>query len=164
MPNNNWMTPPEIYEPILNFIGRGRFDLDACCSESNIPAINHAIDGSVDGLRINWAGEVWCNPPYGRGLINQWVKKCSEEKIASTWAIVNNCTETTWFQRYCFGAADFIVFLSGRVAFLDPVSKQPVSDNLRGQCIVHWCGDLDCNHAIDWIIKKPLPGTVWRPM
>lgn len=31
----------------------------------------------MDGLKQEWTGVCWCNPPYGRG-IGKWMKKAAE--------------------------------------------------------------------------------------
>jgi hypothetical protein len=31
-----------------------------------------------DGLKQQWFGRVWCNPPYGR-TVNLWLEKASTE-------------------------------------------------------------------------------------
>ena len=60
----HWETPPEVFDP-LN--AEFRFTLDPC------------QPGRSDGLTRSWAGEtVFCNPPYRRGQIEQWLAKAGE--------------------------------------------------------------------------------------
>ena len=35
---DDYMTPPEIYEPILKLFHKNKFDIDVCCTQKNIPA------------------------------------------------------------------------------------------------------------------------------
>jgi hypothetical protein len=60
-PNNDYYTPDWIFEK-LNL----QFDLDVCAPTGGvawIPATNH-FDIKTDGLKQNWYGLVWCNPPF----------------------------------------------------------------------------------------------------
>jgi len=67
-------------------------------------------------------GPAFCNPPYGFNIIH-WVAKAAAESKHSKEAIVMLLparTETEWFQRYVFGAAQLICFLDTRVKFENP--------------------------------------------
>jgi hypothetical protein len=64
-----WLTPPELLAKL------GKFDLDPCAPLDRPwdTATNHfTIDH--DGLKQNWQGRVWLNPPYGRGM-ERWLEK-----------------------------------------------------------------------------------------
>lgn len=111
MRTDEWLTPPEILAPL------GEFDLDPCSPVKRpfeTAKIHYTIDDN--GLIKNWFGRVWLNPPYGRNIAD-WIKKMAEhgEGIALIFAR----TETSFFQRYVFEAADSILFLNGRLYFLN---------------------------------------------
>jgi hypothetical protein len=108
---DEWLTPPEIIKSL------GEFDLDPC-SPINRPwptAKNHftILD---NGLLRDWFGRVWMNPPYGSALIH-WLNKMSLHNagIALTFAR----TETRAFQDFVFPFADSILFMKGRITFLN---------------------------------------------
>ena len=107
---NEWLTPPEVVSAL------GRFDLDPC-SPINRPwatADNH-YTVEDDGLKQDWVGRVWCNPPYETRLIVQFIERCIEHKnaIALTFAR----TETKLFQELIFKHAHSILFIKGRLSF-----------------------------------------------
>lgn len=75
--DNDYKTPPEIYEMALKHLGLEQFTLDACCSDNNIPALMHFNKGVYDGLTESWEPYTWCNPPYNE--CEKWVKKAYKE-------------------------------------------------------------------------------------
>ena len=64
-----WLTPPELLEKL------GKFDLDPCAPLDRPwdTATNH-FTIQDDGLKQEWHGRVWLNPPYGRGM-DRWLEK-----------------------------------------------------------------------------------------
>ncbi len=107
---NEWITPQHITEAL------GHFDLDPC-APINPPWLIAPKSYSIsdDGLKQNWSGRVWCNPPYETHLIVQFIQKCIEHKnaIALTFAR----TETKLFQKLIFPHAHSILFIKGRLSF-----------------------------------------------
>lgn len=67
---DQWETPQEFFDE-LN--AEFHFTLDPCAD-----AHNHKCDKyftkEQDGLKQEWSGVVFCNPPYGRD-ISKWVEK-----------------------------------------------------------------------------------------
>ena len=105
-----WLTPPGILEAL------GPFDLDPAAPASR-PweiAARH-ITETEDGLSSEWDGMVWLNPPYHRNGIPKWMERMAEH--GRGFAMVFARTETVWFQRSVFGAADGVLFLAGRIRF-----------------------------------------------
>lgn len=94
-----------------------------------------------DGLTATWQGKrVWCNPPYGRGVTEQWVKKAAMETAywgtdyGSELVTQARCpiaalllpgrTETEWFQRWVAPNA-LVYFIQGRLHFVGADSSAP---------------------------------------
>ena len=65
---SEWLTPPGIVKAV------GPFDLDPCAPISRPwnTAENH-LTIEDDGLNSEWNGRVWCNPPYSRATIDEWL-------------------------------------------------------------------------------------------
>ena len=64
---DQWYTPIEIIERVKLVFG-GTIDLDpASCEEANktVGAL-HYFDEQQDGLKQQWFGNVFCNPPYSK--------------------------------------------------------------------------------------------------
>lgn len=108
---DEWLTPPALIKSL------GEFDLDPC-SPIVRPwdtARNHftILD---NGLLKEWFGRVWLNPPYGRQLIH-WLNRIALHGDGTCLCFAR--TDTDAFQQFVFPFADSILFLDGRLTFLD---------------------------------------------
>lgn len=74
----------------------------------------------MDGLKQDWDGVVWCNPPYGRG-VGAWVEKAhrtAEESDATVVMLLPARTDTAWFHDYCYNDKYATInFVRGRLKF-----------------------------------------------
>lgn len=112
MKTDVWLTPPNIVRAL------GTFDLDPCAAPEPRPwptAARH-ICLPEDGLAAQWAGLVWCNPPYSREA-EQWLRKMSEH--GNGIALVFARTETEWFWDTVWRSptATAVLWLEGRLHF-----------------------------------------------
>lgn len=108
-------TPQDFFD-FLN--GIFRFDLDVCALPENAKCERYYTP-SDDGLKNPWGGGVWCNPPYGKDIIN-WVRKASEEYVKPYCRFIVMLlparTDTKWFQEYVYPYAR-LWFVDGRLRF-----------------------------------------------
>lgn len=106
-----WYTPPWVFDAL----GVG-FDLDPASPVGGLPWIpaTHQLSAVDDGLRQEWHGRVWLNPPYGPG-IERWLGKLAEH--GDGMALVFNRSDTRWWQRVV-PRATAICFMSGRLRFV----------------------------------------------
>ena len=65
-----WETPQAFFDDLNNLF---QFTLDACATPENAKCERY-FTPEMDGLKQEWDGVVWCNPPYGRG-VGAWVEK-----------------------------------------------------------------------------------------
>ena len=135
---NEWYTPPQFIESAR--LVMGSIDTD--------PASNPIANATVkaarfftkdeDGLKQKWDGNVWMNPPYAQPLMSQFAEAISEKfesgEIEQAIILVNNATETQWFQRMA-SVASAVCFPKSRVKFLDPNGKPGAP--LQGQAIIY---------------------------
>lgn len=108
---DEWLTPPELVTSI------GDFDLDPCQPVN--PPFTHAKKGYNildNGLLQKWEGRVFCNPPYGNEC-GKWLKKCADHGNAV--ALVFARTETDMFFRHVWNKASGIIFIKGRIKFIE---------------------------------------------
>ena len=109
---NEWYTPPEIFKKLNT-----TFDLDVAAPKGGvpwIPATDHYYK-EIDGLKQDWQGFVWCNPPYGSNTAI-WLKKFIEHNNGI--ALVFSRTDTLWFHDYCT-QADILTFYINRIKFIN---------------------------------------------
>ena len=72
---DEWATPQEFFD-LLN--EAYNFTLNPCALPHNAKCKKYYTP-EENGLLQDWEGEiVFCNPPYGRAIVD-WVRKCSEE-------------------------------------------------------------------------------------
>lgn len=100
----------------------GPFDLDPATDEDNwLETPNFFFTPKEDGLKREWFGKVYVNPPYGRDII-KWLKKAFAERMNGhaerVVFLLPARTDTTWFHKYIFKLASEIVFLQGRAKFV----------------------------------------------
>ena len=135
--NNEWYTPDEFIEAARHVMGR--IDLDPA---SNVIANEHvkattyySIDD--DGLTKEWSGKVWMNPPYEGKLIIQFIEKLNAEFVAGqvteAVVLVNNATETKWFQSLARHASA-VCFPQSRIKFWYPGTE---AAPLQGQAFLY---------------------------
>lgn len=122
---NDYMTPPEVYMPILKKLNREQFDLDVCCSKKNIPATKHYIEGEIDGLKEAWCEVNWMNPPFS--TCEKWVRKAAAEQKngKTTFSILPVRTESLFWHECILNKRDVSInFLiknqKSGVTFIDP--------------------------------------------
>ena len=104
---DTWLTPLPLIKAL------GEFDLDPCGFAGHQTS-KQIITLPDDGLKYDWFGRVWLNPPYGKQT-GQWLDKLQEH--GNGIALVFARTETKWYQRL---KPDLTFFLSGRIKFLKP--------------------------------------------
>lgn len=133
---SDYLTPPEMIQEIfqeLNLLGifaGEKFDCDVCCSQKNIPAWNHFIDGENDGLTLEWHNLNYCNPPYK--TCDKWVKKAFKEfqNGKTSVLLIPARTETKYWQDYILkeGYAVrenvHVRFLRKGLCFLNPETSE----------------------------------------
>lgn len=109
----DWWTPKYIFD----MLGES-FDLDVAAPEGGVPWLpcSYFITEKQDGLKLPWGGFVWCNPPYGK-FTPAWMSKMAEHNNGI--ALVFARTDTEWFHNSIAGVASGILFLKGRVKFVD---------------------------------------------
>ena len=126
--NETWLTPPAILAAL------GPFDLDPCAAPSPRPwptAARH-IELPENGLTAEWAGRVWCNPPYGAEAA-RWLDKLATH--GNGIALVFARTETKMFHEHVWPRADAVLFLRGRIAFCDRTGK-PANSAGAPSCLI----------------------------
>jgi len=138
--NNHWYTPAVYIEAARSCMGT--IDIDPASSEMANQTVKATkfFTAEQNGLEQSWsAGSCWLNPPYSADLIGKFAEAVSSKyesgEIQTACILVNNATDTAWFQRM-MGVASAICFLSRRVKFIDMEGK-PSGAPLQGQAVLY---------------------------
>lgn len=137
--NNEWYTPPEYIEAAHRVMKE--IDLDPASSVTANKTVGASVFYSEDdnGLTRQWAGRVWMNPPYASELIGKFCDKLVghyiDGDISEAVVLVNNATETGWFNQL-IAVADAVVFTKGRIKFVD-MDGNRTGAPLQGQAIIY---------------------------
>jgi phage N-6-adenine-methyltransferase len=95
---NDWKTPVDILKRAQRALGK--IDLDPCADDGNPHAARH-FTKQQDGLVQLWHGRIFVNPPYGRGVIDKWIRKLVIEvdagRVTEVIALLKLAPETKWF-------------------------------------------------------------------
>lgn len=137
-----WYTPPALIEAAREAMGS--IDCDPATSEKANETVKAATIYTLDNSGLDadskWTGNVWMNPPYARPLIEDFAARLLtqlwEGCTTQACVLVNNATETYWFQSLLKKAAA-VCFLKGRVTFVTPQGEQGGTP-LQGQAVLYF--------------------------
>jgi len=107
-----WATPQKLFDS-LNAIHA--FDLDVCATHENAKCARY-FTKEQDGLKQDWIGSVWMNPPYGKE-IGRWMEKAYKSSLEGSKVVclVPARTDTAWWHKYAMNGK--IQFIRGRLKF-----------------------------------------------
>lgn len=148
METDIWLTPKFITDAL------GEFDLDPCHIENPpwLTAKRH-ITLPRNGLQENWNDErVWLNPPYSREA-EKWIQKLAAH--GNGIALIFARTETRWFKKNVWDAADSILFLADRIYFCNAQGESAKANAGAPSCLVAY-GDRNTEALISCGIKGSL--------
>ena len=111
---DGWATPQALFDELNAEFG---FTLDVCASDWNYKCADY-FTIEQDGLRQEWTGVCWLNPPYGR-TIGKWMAKAVESAQAGATVVclVPARTDTAWWWDYAMLGE--IRFIRGRIKFVN---------------------------------------------
>ena len=117
--SSEWSTPRWLFDACA--LRWGPFDLDVAATAANAKC-ERFYTRADDGLVQPWDGRVWCNPPYGRGEIELWLRRAASlaHLAAPLTMLLPANTDTAWWHDYVMEWASEIALLRGRVRFETP--------------------------------------------
>ena len=136
---NEWYTPAEWIALARNVMGG--IDCDPASSKIANETVKAAryYTAEDDGRDKPWGARVWMNPPYAQPLIadfcEQMASRVESGEVIEAIVLVNNGTETAWFQRL-LSQASAVCFPKSRIRFFSPDGMQGAP--LQGQAVVYF--------------------------
>lgn len=152
---NEWYTPDEYIELAWDVLGEIDLDPASCEFANRTIQAKQYFTVEQDGLRQEWHGRVWMNPPYSAELVQQFSAKFSDEyekgNIEEGIVLVNNATETNWFIGLVKNAKA-VCFPKGRIRYTSQ-SRESTAP-LQGQAFLYF-GDnvekfIDTFKTVGW--------------
>jgi phage N-6-adenine-methyltransferase len=140
---NSWRTDPEVF---ISLNEEFNFSMDAACSDQNTLVPNCYLTADVNAIEQNWSlimdlkkcdnKNVWINPPYGRGMIKQFMYKAIEEKAkgVTTVMLVPATLDAQWLP--ISEVSEIRIITGGRLSFYHPTTNKKVNGNTKGSMFV----------------------------
>lgn len=129
-----WLTPTSVVRAL------GSFDLDPAGAPGHTLATRtYLLEDGDDGLRDPWFGRVWLNPPYGPAQA-PFMRKMVEHGVGT--ALIFARTETALFHETVWESAQGVLFLRGRLNFLNASGERAKANAGAPSCLVAY-GETD---------------------
>jgi phage N-6-adenine-methyltransferase len=134
--NDEFETPDYIFQQ-LNAIFN--FEIDVASDVTNSKC-SYYISKKDDSLTKYWSGRCFCNPPFSKKA--EFIKK-AHEQVQGGWCQICvmilplNSMDTKVWHEIIEGRYHYEI-LKGRIAFIDPQTKQPRKGNNSGTVIVYF--------------------------
>jgi hypothetical protein len=162
--SDEYYTPEEYLEAARQVLGG--IDLDPATSAAAQQRVRASRfwTKADDGLHPDrrWAGRVWMNPPYSRGLVDAFTARLIEAYLAgavpAAIALYNASTDTGWF--HDLARLGSLCLTASRIPFITP-SGQPLEGTRVGQAF--FClGDDDTKTRFEAVFSDyGLVGQLW---
>jgi phage N-6-adenine-methyltransferase len=142
MANNNWGTPTHFIESARKVMGS--IDCDPASNDAAQKVVQAGVyyTEETNGLDKIWEGNVWLNPPYGRGLAKPFIEYLSvmyhNGYVKQAIILTNSVYSSKWWNGS--GTPDHcsaICLPNHRIAFINPDTGKPEDSNDRDQLITY---------------------------
>jgi hypothetical protein len=160
----DWCTPRALVD-VIRRIFEGRIDLDPASNPWSVVDAEREVwlprwaEGRVipprvevdDGLKVEWRGNVYVNPPYSAELLGRFMARAVDAAHygANVIMLAPAKTSLVAWQAHV-PKAPAICFVGGRVTYLVP-DKEPMSATFSS-ALVLWTRDRELVHRFAWYL------------
>lgn len=143
MANNSWGTPPHFIESARKVMGS--IDCDPASNDQAQQTVKAGVyyTEETNGLDQVWEGNVWLNPPYGRGLAKPFLDHLIVDYLhghtLQAIVLTNSVYTSQWWNKS--GSPDqcaAVCLPNHRIAFVDPDTGELGDSNDRDQIITYF--------------------------
>lgn len=143
-----YTTPTNLTKGIIKFLEHVNeinwngqyYDLDSCANQLNAKVPHNYITEEQNALITEWNGQrVWCNPPYSRGNVDNFVNRAVEQCKTSNKDVImllNVDVSTKWFKCILNNAKAIVYITSGRIKFVKTSENALKADPLKPSMFV----------------------------
>jgi phage N-6-adenine-methyltransferase len=147
---DEWFTPAEYIALARDVLGNIDLDPASCeVAQARVKATQY-FTLETDGLKQEWHGKVWVNPPYSQPLIEHFARKIVKEseagRVTEAIMLTNNCTDTVWFHT-AEKACARICFTKGRISF-ESADGGKAGSPIQGQTFFYYGPNADRFRAV----------------
>jgi DNA N-6-adenine-methyltransferase (Dam) len=149
--SDEWYTPAEFVERARIVLETIDLDPFSCGAANRVVKATKFFSKDECAYSHPWREgrdrvRVFMNPPYGRATlapaVSLFLQKWHEGHVLEAIVLVNNATETKWFQSLAVNC-NAICFAAKKISFWNADGK-PISGNTRGQVFFYF-GDSEEN-------------------
>jgi hypothetical protein len=137
-------TPAPYVEAVRQVLGEIDLDPASCVQAQKTVKAKKFFTLKDDGLKQQWHGRVFLNPPYqpqlGPAFIDKLISELEPGRVTAAILLVNNSSDTSWF-RTAASKCSAICFTQRRIRFELPDKEKP-SSPMYGQCFVFYGDDV----------------------
>lgn len=162
---DSWMTPAWVVELAREIMGS--IDLDPASNERAQATVQATTHYTIhdDGLAHEWEGNVYCNPPYSKGLIDRFahhaIAQWRRGEINQMILLTNTSSAARWYQALV-EECTVMAFPSPRIQFVHP-HLQTNGNNYDQTCF--YFGDRWRRFTRAWWARKSaVVGPMFRTM
>lgn len=139
---DEWLTPPDLLAAL------GTFNLDPCAPiAAPWPTAERHFTITENGLRQEWDGRVWLNPPYSTAA--RWLARLADHGHGT--ALIFARTETRMWFEHVWHHASGVLFLRGRLHFHYANGKRaPANSGAPSALIAYGARDASILAAQPW--------------
>lgn len=145
-----WTTPTNVTIGIIKFLeyykeidwGGRYYDLDCCANLHNTKVPTNYITERQNAFLTDWNGNrVWCNPPYSRGNVDNFVCRAVEQcenadSNKDVIMLLNVDPSTKYFERIVKHAKTIVYLTGGRIRFTHTATNEVKKDPLKPSMFV----------------------------
>ncbi len=139
-----WHTPQTIIAAVHETLGHIDLDPASCAIANETVRADKFFSAQDNGLDKDWHGNIFMNPPFTQGVIEQFVTKFLSQldlgNVKAAIVLTDAATDTSWFRSLASRASAFV--LTRRINFLKGGTFEAGSPT-RGQAVFYFGNDSD---------------------